>query len=180
MDLSALRAAISQGATPTLFFFYGHTPRGDEVGPHVLSQWWFQPFEQEGTVYPTAEHFMMAEKARLFGDDEALQAILQAPGPREAKALGREVRGFDEAVWNRERVRIVEAGNLLKFDQHPISRRYLLDTAPAVLVEASPRDRIWGIGMASSNSDARDPRKWRGSNLLGFALMAVRDQLTQV
>ena len=119
----------------------------------------------------------MAEKARLFGDEEARQAILRAGHPGEAKKHGRLVRGFDEAVWVAERFGIAVRGNLAKFGQTDELRRYLLSTAPRVLVEASPYDRIWGVGLSPSEERVHRPSDWRGQNLLGFALMAVRRQL---
>ena len=144
-----------------------------------LSQWFRCSFVVDGTTYATAEHFMMAEKARLFGDRNALAAILAAGTPSDAKALGRTVRGYDEPAWERARSEAVVRGNLGKFGQNPGLRTFLLGTAPHVLVEASPRDRIWGIGMGARNPDAREPTRWRGRNLLGFALMETRDRLVQ-
>lgn len=121
---------------------------------------------------------MMAEKARLFGDDAALARVLAAASPAEAKAVGREVRGYDDARWEEARAAAVVRGNLAKFGQNAELGSFLASTGARVLVEASPHDRIWGIGMAASNPDARDPARWRGRNLLGFALMDVRAQLS--
>jgi hypothetical protein len=106
--------------------------------------------------------------------------ILAAEHPAEAKKLGRLVRGFDDAVWEAERYAIVVRGNLAKFGQHEELRRYLLSTAPRILVEASPRDRVWGIGLGGHNEKAQRPSEWRGRNLLGFALTTVRERLTPV
>ncbi|MES2644870.1 MAG: NADAR family protein [Myxococcota bacterium] len=178
MNLSELRRRYDAGERPPLFFFYGHTPPADgRVGPHVFSQWWGAPFVVDGTFYSTAEHWMMAEKARLFGDDEALAAILASPTPSEAKRLGRTVRAFDDAVWKPQRQAIVRRGSVEKFGQDPALRAYLLATGDAVLVEASPSDTIWGIGLGASSPRAQDPNQWRGLNLLGFALMAARGVL---
>jgi ribA/ribD-fused uncharacterized protein len=131
----------------------------------------------DGVVYPTAEHWMMAGKARLFGDEEALTAVLATADPRAAKAAGRRVRGFDESRWYAAGYRIVVAGNLAKFGQHPDLGQFLLATGGQVLVEASPRDRIWGIGLSADHPDSRVPSRWRGLNQLGFALMEVRERL---
>jgi ribA/ribD-fused uncharacterized protein len=128
----------------------------------------------------TAEHWMMAEKARLFGDIEAEKAAIEAGHPAQAKRAGRLVRGFDEAVWAAHRFGIVVRGNLAKFGQHAELRAYLLGTDTRILVEASPRDRIWGIGMGASNQHATDPTRWRGANLLGFALMEARALLREL
>ena len=118
----------------------------------------------------------MAEKARLFGDDILVQ-ILAAKSPAEAKKLGREIQGFDAEVWEAHKVDIVRAGNLHKFGQHKDLLKFLLSTGDRVLVEASPVDAIWGIGLAADAPEAADPARWRGPNLLGFALMEVRDEL---
>ena len=122
---------------------------------------------------------MMAGKARLFDDSEALQRILAARTLNEVKAIGREIRGFDEALWRENREAIVFAGNLGKFSQDPELARYLLSTAPCVLVEASPVDPVWGIGLAEGDPKAHAPATWRGLNLLGFALMQVRERLSK-
>ncbi|MMZ61786.1 Swarming motility protein YbiA [compost metagenome] len=135
------------------------------------------PFEVEGTKYSCAEQFMMAEKARLFGDSEMLEAILGAKHPKEMKAYGRAVRNFDKEIWDSACYGIVKRGSLAKFSQNPELGDYLKATKNRILVEASPRDRIWGIGMGQSNPDAENPVKWRGRNLLGFALTEARDEL---
>jgi hypothetical protein len=147
----------------------------------VFSQWWDRhPFAIDGVTYATAEHYMMASKARLFGDKAVLQKILAARTPGEAKKLGRMVEGFDDEAWVKHRWEIVVAGNVAKFGQHAALRRYLVETGKKVLVEASPMDRIWGIGMAAHNPDAQNPVAWKGLNLLGFALMEARAQLCAV
>jgi ribA/ribD-fused uncharacterized protein len=158
--------------------FWGHQPQKDgSIGSGSLSQWWPCRFEIDGVEYGSAEHWMMAAKARLFGDEASVPAILAARTPAEAKVLGREVSGFDEERWAAERFELVVRGNVAKFGQDPELRRYLLGTANRVLVEASPRDRIWGIGLGAANEAATDPQRWRGLNLLGFALMEARERL---
>lgn len=173
-----LAALLAAGARPKWLMFWGHRPQRDgSVGPGALSQWWPSAFTVDGVRYASAEHWMMAGKARLFGDDDALAAILAARTPAEAKKLGRLVRDFDEARWSAARFDLVVAGNVAKFGQDPALRRYLLDTRNRVLVEASPRDRVWGIGVGSTDDRATDPARWPGLNLLGFALMEARAQL---
>jgi ribA/ribD-fused uncharacterized protein len=127
-------------------------------------------------MYRTAEHYMMAEKAKLFGDADAYLQILAAPGPKAAKALGRKVRGFSEEVWREHRFEIVTRANRAKFGQHEDLRKFLVQTGSRVLVEASPYDQVWGIGLAREDARAKNPNQWRGLNLLGFALMKVRDE----
>jgi ribA/ribD-fused uncharacterized protein len=159
-------------------FFWGHTPKQKgEVDKSCFSQWFPAAFEVAGDTYVTAEHWMMAEKARLFGNDEIRQRIIAAKHPAEAKKLGREVVGFDPQVWDEQKYDLVQAGNYQKFSQHPSLKAYLLHTGSRVLVEASPVDAIWGIGLAADHPNALQPARWPGQNLLGFALMEVRDQL---
>lgn len=157
-------------------FFWGHTPKKD-IGASCLSQWWYAKFKKEGITYPTAEHWMMAEKARLFNDQEVCRKIIKANSPALAKKLGRQVRGFKGEVWDANKYEIVKQGNLLKFEQNPELKTFLVNTKQRVLVEASPVDRIWGIGLAKDDDRAPNPIKWKGENLLGFALMEVRDEL---
>ena len=116
----------------------------------------------------------MAGKAELFGDREIREQILACSVPGEIKALGRKVRGFDQKVWDRFKYAIVLNGNWCKFSQNRSLREFLLSTGDRVLAEASPYDNIWG------SPEAQDPRKWQGQNLLGFALMEVRDELRRV
>ncbi|WP_443056932.1 NADAR family protein [Streptomyces sp. NBC_00669] len=173
-----LAALVASGTRVKYLHFWGHRPQRDgSVGPGCLSQWWPAPFTVDGVTYATAEHWMMAGKARLFGDEDAARRVLVAGHPKAAKSVGRSVRGFDEAVWERERFALVVAGSVHKFGQHPDLRAYLLGTARRVLVEASPLDRVWGIGLAADDDRAERPDAWRGLNLLGFALMAARDEL---
>ncbi|MFC4031415.1 NADAR family protein [Streptomyces polygonati] len=174
-DLVALTAT---GARVKYLHFWSHRPRHDaRPGPGCLSQWWPSPFTVDGVRYATAEHWMMAGKARLFGDADAERRIRAAVHPKAAKDAGRTVRDFDEAVWVRERFPLVVEGSVHKFAAHPGLRAFLLGTGGRVLVEASAVDRIWGIGLAADDTRAATPAAWRGLNLLGFALMEARDRL---
>ncbi|MFC5721112.1 NADAR family protein [Streptomyces gamaensis] len=175
---AAVGAATERGERVKYVYFWGHrAPRGGGVGPGCFSQWWPSPFTVDGVAYATAEHWMMAGKARLFGDAEAEARVLASGHPKQAKDAGRTVRGFDEEVWRRHRFALVVAGSVHKFGQDPALRAYLLGTGSRVLVEASPVDRIWGIGLAADDERAADPAQWRGANLLGFALMEARQRL---
>ena len=122
----------------------------------------------------------MAEKARSFLDNERLNLILDANDPRKAKQFGRQVSNFNEDAWKLKRYTIVKAGNLLKFTQNQKLRDYLQSTGNSILVESSPYDKIWGIGMGENDEKIKDPKNWKGENLLGFALMEVRDILNQI
>lgn len=170
-----LRSRFNAGETFKFVFFWGHQTNKKEVTATCFSQWYEAPFVIDGERYPTAEHFMMAEKAALFGDRETRAQVLRASSPGAAKALGRQVRGFDEAVWTEKRFSIVVRANEAKFSQNPELLQFLKNTGSRVLVEASPVDKIWGIGLAQDDERAKDPNAWLGLNLLGFALMQVRD-----
>ncbi|WP_069162785.1 NADAR family protein [Nocardia altamirensis] len=174
-ELVRARAA---GEKVDYLWFWGHQPESSgRIGPSCLSQWWPAPFTVDGLNFATAEHYMMWGKAMVFGDSENAEQVLAAATPKEAKAIGRRVRGFDTQLWATHRFETVVVGNVAKFGQHPPLLDYLLGTGDQVLVEASPVDRIWGIGLAASDPRAEDPTKWAGLNLLGFALMETRDRL---
>lgn len=176
--VDALIKEVRAGSRIRYLHFWGHRPRPDgRIGASCLSQWWPSPFVVDGVRYATAEHWMMAGKARLFGDAEAERRVLAAEHPAEAKKVGRLVRGFDDAVWARERFRLVVEGSVHKFAADDDLGMFLLGTGERVLVEASPMDRIWGIGLAADDEAASDPERWRGLNLLGFALMEARERL---
>jgi len=142
------------------------------------SQWHPAAFTLDGAVYLCAEQFMMAEKARLFGDEETRARILAATSPREHKALGREVKGFDSARWTEVCREVVYRGNVAKFAQNADLAALLLATGERTLAEASPTDRIWGIGLAANDARATDPSGWKGKNWLGEALMRVRGEMS--
>jgi ribA/ribD-fused uncharacterized protein len=173
-----LTLAIQNGLKPKYLFFWGHTPgKSGQVGKECLSQWYPAVFVVDGVRYATAEHYMMAEKARLFEDEGVRERIVAAAHPSQAKSLGREVQGFTQSTWEQHRFDIVVQGNIAKFGQNPALKEFLLNTGNRILVEASPMDRIWGIGWSETDPQAQHPEQWRGLNLLGFALMAARAQL---
>lgn len=147
----------------------------DEHG--YMSQWYPSPFQANGLTFPTAEHYMMWRKAKLFGDDEIAEQVLNAKSPKEAKALGRVVRGYDEEVWLQHRQEVIETGNVYKFAAHPELEQKLLATDGFALVEASPEDKVYGIGLAEDDPRAWDESTWEGENLLGKALTEVRRKL---
>lgn len=175
LHLESLRQAVRSGQRFRYRLFYGHTPRADgQLSDAVFSQFWPCSFTVAGVHYSFAEQWMMAGKARLFGDAEALARILSAGTPLLCKRIGRQVQGFDEQRWREQRFELVTAGNLAKFGQDAALRSYLLATGDEILVEASPTDGIWGIRLGREHPDAQDPLRWRGGNLLGFALVRVR------
>ena len=123
---------------------------------------------------------MMAEKARLFGDKEVEKEIMNTSDPKLMKALGRKVRNFDPQVWDKVKYSIVLNGNYYKFTQNKEMMDFLLSTGDKILVEASPMDTIWGIGLSKDNEKSQNIAAWRGKNLLGFALMEVRDEIRKL
>lgn len=154
-------------------FFWEHTG----TGKACLSQWYPSPFMIGGVYYNCAEQYMMAEKARIFGDEKACQEIMAAYNPMDMKKLGRHARNFNSYVWDANCSDVIKRANLAKFSQNPKLKEFLLSTGDKVLVEASPNDIIWGIGMSADNPDAITPSRWTGENRLGFVLMEVREVL---
>lgn len=176
--LTELQERVRQGQHFKYLCFWGHTPKQTGVvDKSCFSQWFPAHFEVDGIEYKTAEHYMMAQKAKLFADEDIFQKIIQVNHPNEAKTLGRKVKNYQENVWLEHRFDIVVKGNIAKFSQHPALKAFLLDTQERILVEASPVDKIWGIGLAADDECAEKPLQWKGLNLLGFALMEVRKQL---
>lgn len=152
------------------FFFGAENP---------LSNWHPASFVVNDVRFSNNEQFMMYCKAKLFGDEDAASKIIKVTTPREHKALGRQVRGFDEAKWNEKREIYVRKGCQAKFSQNPQMLTFLLETDGTELVEASPYDRIWGVGLAANNPLIHDKSKWLGLNLLGKCLMIVRASLLE-
>ena len=142
-----------------------------------FSQWHPCEFTVDAVVYNSAEQYMMARKAKLFYDEESLAKIMAATSPKVQKALGRKVKNFDAEKWNFWCRGSVFDGNYAKFTQNPALLEKLLETRGTVLVEASPFDRIWGIGLGPNHPDAHDRSKWRGKNWLGQVLTDVRERI---
>jgi len=175
-NLKWLTDKFDTGEALKFLFFWGHTnSSNEEVGKFCFSQWFELPFIVDGTTYKTSEHWMMANKALLFNDVKTYDKIIVANKPGEAKELGRQVLGFDDQIWNENRFEIVVQGNIHKFNQHIAYADYLVNTKDRILVEASPVDKIWGIGLSKDAEHIDNPHFWCGQNLLGFALMKVRD-----
>ncbi len=141
------------------------------------SNFWASPFVLDGVRWNCVEQWMHAEKARLFRDEETRDKIIASPYPMSQKDLGRQVRGYRDAVWKKKRYGVVLRGIVEKFRQNPRLRKLLLGTGSAKFVECSPEDEVWGIGLKQSDPRATDPSKWRGENLLGKALTAARAKL---
>lgn len=176
--VNELLAYLSEGNAVEYIFFWKHKEKnGEAISQCCLSNWYQAKFTVDGVTYATSEHYMMANKAIVFCDTAIYHKILAAKTPKEAKALGKSIRGFNGVIWNEHRIKIVVRGNEAKFSQNEPLKDYLLKTGDKVLVEASPYDCIWGIGMGADDHYAMNPKKWNGLNLLGFALMEVRRRL---
>lgn len=159
------------------FVFFWHEYPHDPVSQTCLCQWYACNFFVSGKEYFTTEQYMMASKALLFNDFDVYQQIFDAKTPHDFKQLGRQIKGYNQAVWDAHKDRIVVEGNYAKFSQNPELKDFLLSTGDKILVEASPVDKIWGIGLAEDDDRVIDPAQWQGENHLGFALMEVRDML---
>lgn len=142
-----------------------------------LSQWFKKRFVVNGTTYVCVEQYVMAQKATLFGDKIAQSQIMSTENPRNHKKLGREVDSFNELVWNQNKRRIAFEGNLAKFTQNKCLKGELLSTGNFVLAEASLHDKVWGIGLSEKDARAKDPKNWKGENLLGQVLCEVREKI---
>jgi len=178
-NLEWLIPKYENGEALEYVFFWGHRQSSDgALTPSCFSQWRDSSFTVDSVVYRTAEHWMMAQKALLFDDKKAFRKVVSANTPAEVKALGRKVRNFDEEIWTSKREEIVVQGNLHKFSQNKSLLQFLLATKNKILAEASPLDRIWGIGLSANDEMAKNPKRWKGLNLLGFTLMEVRDLLS--
>uniref|UniRef100_A0A7S0RM67 NADAR domain-containing protein n=1 Tax=Chlamydomonas leiostraca TaxID=1034604 RepID=A0A7S0RM67_9CHLO len=176
MDTMRSEAMGTQGYA----FFYSYTPSKYAPGCHyyVFSQWWPCKFKDaEGTIYTSAEQYMMAAKARTFGDTAVLKQILACEDARKVKGLGRKVAGFNEAIWKAAGYEAVVQANRYKFSQDLDMKAVLLDTGDTLLVEAAANDAIWGIGLAIEVAPTVPEAQWPGTNLLGRALTQVRGEI---
>lgn len=142
-----------------------------------LSQWYNSEMVIDGISYLNTEQYMMAQKAKLFGDEKIFNKIMKENTPSEFKRLGRLIKNFDDDIWNREKRNIVLKGNIHKFSQNEKLKKLLLDTGDKILIEASPYDDIWGVKLRETDSLILNINTWKGENLLGFILMEVRDYL---
>ena len=151
-----------------------HNPN-EENG--YLSNWYMSPFTADGIRFSSMEQFMMYRKAVAFGDRDRAAQILDTEDVGRIKELGRLVSGYDDNYWNGIRQIVVYEGLYAKFSQNEELKRLLRATGKAVLADCAVKDRIWGIGLSMSDPDRLDRRKWKGQNLLGYALMMVREKL---
>ena len=176
-NIETIKRIVRENPTTEIIYFWGPTPDSKKITAACLSQWYDCYFEVEGVQYHTTEQYMMASKAKLFGDNEVCQEIMMAYHPLDYKKLGRKVHNFEHELWDARKSEIVVEGNKAKFSQNPDLKEFLLSTEDAILVEASPYDKIWGIGLDKETALKGSVEQWQGENLLGCALMEVRDYL---
>lgn len=180
-DIDTLCADASNGKKLNYIFFWGHQPKEDgTLSTACLSNWWISPFQVSITTYDCVEQFMMSYKACLFEDEDINKRILESKNPAEIKKLGGAVHNFDEKTWAEYKYSIILNALYAKFMQNAELKKFLLTTENAILVEASPHDKIWGIGLEQADVNATNPLKWKGENLLGFALMEVREEIRRI
>lgn len=173
--------AKRSGTLPPMLPFWGNQPAKDgRITQSCFSQWWASDFRFREVEYNCMEQCMMAGKAKLFMDRDTEAQIMAADDPMVIKKLGRKVSPFDEALWEEAKYSLILNGNYAKFTQNEELRRFLLSTGDQLLVEASPYDTVWGVGLGAEDPRLQDPAQWRGQNLLGFALMEVRDEIRRV
>ena len=151
-----------------------HNPDEDNG---YLSNWYLSPFTVGGVAFSSMEQFMMYRKAICFGDEAVAAQILSTSDVAEIKLLGRQVSNYDESMWNGIRQIVVYEGLLAKFSQNEELKGKLKATGNAVLAECAVKDHIWGIGLSMKDKDRSEIDKWKGQNLLGYALMMVRERL---
>lgn len=142
-----------------------------------LSNWYLSKFSVSEMEFSSMEQYMMYQKAILFSDKGIASQILETSDAAKIKQLGRAVHDYDDHVWNGVRQIVAYEGLMAKFSQNQELRKQLLDTGDAILAECAVKDRIWGIGLSMTDMDRLDKTKWKGQNLLGYALMMVRDRL---
>lgn len=143
----------------------------------LFSQWAKKDIKINNIIYNCCEQYMMAEKARLFKDELALEKIMETTNPAVQKKWGRKVKNFNKNKWEEMAKKIVFKANYAKFTQNEDCKKLLLDSENRTIVEASPYDRIWGIGLSCNDPRALNPKQWRGANWLGKIIMEVRKKI---
>lgn len=151
-----------------------HNPDDENA---YLSNWYLSPFTLDGVRYSSMEQCMMHRKALCFGDVKIAEEIMKTHDVAQIKALGRKVASYDDHIWNGIRQIVIYQGLMAKFSQQPALAESLIHTGDAILAECAVRDKIWGIGLSMQDPARLDRSRWQGQNLLGYALMMVRERL---
>ena len=153
-----------------------HNPE-EENG--YLSNWYLSNFIIEGILFSSMEQYMMYKKAMCFDDQIVANKILETKDVAEIKALGRQVSNYNDSIWNGMRQILIYEGLLAKFTQNEDLKEQLISTGDAILAECAVKDRIWGIGLSMTSPKRQDIYQWNGQNLLGYALMLVRNRISK-
>ncbi|PWJ69908.1 hypothetical protein B0O40_2283 [Ruminococcaceae bacterium R-25] len=144
-----------------------------------LSNWYLSDFTVDGIKFSSMEQYMMYQKAVVFKDKDIASQILKTNDVARIKDFGRQVSNYNDSVWNGMRQIVIYKGLLEKFRQNEKLKKALLDTGDDILAECAVSDKIWGIGLSMKDSNKNDIKRWKGQNLLGFALMLVRNELRE-
>lgn len=144
-----------------------------------LSNWYLSDFTVDGIKFSSMEQYMMYQKAVMFKDKDIASQILKTNDVARIKDFGRQVSNYNDSVWNGMRQIVIYKGLLEKFRQNEKLKKALLDTGDDILAECAVSDKIWGIGLSMKDSNKNDIKRWKGQNLLGFALMLVRNELRE-
>ena len=142
-----------------------------------LSNWYLSDFKVDSIQFSSMEQYMMYKKAIAFNNTKIAKKILETTDVSKIKTLGRQVSNYNDTYWNGVRQIIIYKGLLEKFSQNEDLKKRLLNTGNDILAECAVQDKIWGIGLSMKDVNRWDMEKWRGENLLGFALMMVREEL---
>lgn len=153
--------------TQDLVLFYGRRP--------VFSNFYISPFKIGKLKYNCTEQYFQHKKAMFFEDHKTAGKIMKTQSPAQQKKLGRRVKGYDELRWMQVRKQTMESGCMAKFTQNQPEKEKLLATGDSLMVECSPTDKIWGIGLGLKDHRAKNPKNWVGQNLMGKVLENVRE-----
>ena len=176
-DYDTLLKYSSVNEISMIFFWKNFCKGGVSIDKSCLSQWYYSPFTDNGVKYLTSEHFMIGKKALLFNDKATFDKVLKTIQPCDVKVLGKKIKDCDEDIWCEKCFNIIVHGNYHKFNQNHKLKEWLSKTGEKVLVQASPMDSLLGIGLSEEDSRSLTVKEWRGKNLLGFALMKVREMI---
>ena len=171
--IPARKETLMIGGIPHDAVFFRHP--GEPGG--WMSNWFLSPFTVDGTAFSSMEQYIMYRKCRLFGDDAHAAAVMQTDEPGEQRAIGRQAEGYQETVWAGIRQAVAFRGLYAKFSQNEVLKELLLGTGDAIIVECVGIDTVWSCGYWLENDARLDLSRWRGQNILGFALMEVRNAL---
>ena len=169
----ARKETLMIGGVPQDAAFFRHP--GEPGG--WMSNWFLSPFTLDGTDFSSMEQYIMVRKCRLFGDEALAAAVLRTDEPGEQRAIGRQVKDYQEVIWAGIRQAVAFRGLYAKFSQNEALKALLLGTGSAVIVECVGIDAVWSCGFGLEDEERLDLSRWRGQNILGFALMEVREAL---